>query len=471
MLLSVSLPTLKLQRVVPKAKDYISDDNPCALFFDLDQFEKNITNVKNAYPPSALHTIAMKSNPLAGCLLAARNLGMGCEVASTCELQHALNLNFLPSKIVFDSPAKTMKDIKKALENGVCINADNFDELDRIDAILSSQFNGGGKLGLGMCKSQIGVRVNPQCGGGSISITGTVAKTSKFGLPLLEERNKLMDYFNRFSWLTCIHCHVGSQGCALELLVEGTRAAFEFAEAVNLYISNDTELGSSSPQVNVLDIGGGLPVDYANDNEELGASDAISPERYVAALNEVIPELFNEDKYCIITEFGRYLSAKCGVMLSKVEYTKSAGGRRIAVVHCGADLFLRTAYQPQSWPHRVSAWSREGIFMDPALQECYQWDIVGPLCFSGDIVAENVRLPGDIAESCLICVHDAGAYTISMFSRYNSRRIPPVYGYRCCFASEETEKNWTVQIEMIMQGESVDDALKIWQLPNNLETS
>jgi diaminopimelate decarboxylase len=463
MLPSVTVPTQKLSKVVSAAKCYLSDDSPCALFFDMDQFKTNIRNVMNAYPSSANSTIAMKSNPMAGCLLVARDLGMGCEVASPCELQHALNLKFDPRKIVFDSPAKTIKDIRKALEKGVCINADNFDELDRIDAILNSHFDGGGSLGLGSCKSQIGVRVNPQSGSGSIGISGTIAKTSKFGLPLTEVSDELMSRFKRYRWLTCVHCHVGSQGCALELLVEGTKATFAFAEAVNDYLFQDREgEDSCRRQVNVLDIGGGLPVDYAHDIAEGGlpeTSGAVSPEMFVAALRAVIPDLFNEDRYRITTEYGRYLSAKCGSMLSRVEYTKSAGGRRIAVVHCGADLFLRTAYQPQHWPHRVSAWSNDGIFIDPTQGECCQWDVVGPLCFRGDIVAEDVCLPAGITEACHICVHDAGAYTISMFSKYNSRQAPPVYGYTCGCLN-------IIQLEVIANGESVEDTLKMWQLPS-----
>ena len=149
------------------------------------------------------------------------------------------------------------------------------------------------------------------------------------------------------------------------------------------------------------------------------------------------------------------MHAKCGLMLSQVEYVKSAGGRRLAAVHCGADLFLRTCYQPHNWPHRVSAWDSEGCFLDPERLPCDTWDVVGPLCFRGDIIAPARRLPAALASGHLICVHDAGAYTLAMFSKYNSRQAPPVYGW-----SEGGAK-----IEKLSNAETADEALAMWQLP------
>ena len=171
-----------------------------------------------------------------------------------------------------------------------------------------------------------------------------------------------------------------------------------------------------------------------------------------------MPDIFDETQWVLVTEYGRYAHAKAGTVVSQVEYVKAAGGRRIATVHCGADLFLRTAYQPSAWPHRVSAWTADGAFMDPRASECDAWDVVGPLCFRGDIIAHQVQLPSALAAGAAIAVHDAGAYTLAMFSKYNSRQAPPVYGH---FAHEQNA------LTLLSEGETVGQALSMWQLPGH----
>jgi diaminopimelate decarboxylase len=445
MLPAVLSPTATQRALVPRAIAHLSDEQPCALFFDMDAFRSNLLSIKASFPPSTVHAIAMKANPLAACLLVVKELGMACEVASPGELEHALRLGFAPEKIVLDSPAKTRRDIFTALSKGVQLNADSFEELERIDTLLVERFGGGGRLGTGHCKSRIGLRVNPQHGEGRIATSATAAPTSKFGVPLTEAKIAVLECYKRYGWLTGVHCHVGSQGCDVELLLEGARAVLLLAEEINQHVG--------CPQVEQLDIGGGMPVDYGSDSDT-DVPDRVTPTRYVAALRERLPELFNAARFRIVTEFGRYISAKCGLVVSTVEYVKSAGGRRIAVVHCGADLFLRTVYQPASWPHRVSAWTAAGDFLDPAAGTD-TWDVVGPLCFRGDIVAQGVQLPSQLRSGCAVCVHDAGAYTLSMFSKYNSRQAPPVFGFG-------DGGNTIVQIS---RGESFDEALQMWRQP------
>jgi diaminopimelate decarboxylase len=116
----------------------LTDDEPAALFLDLDKYASNLAAVKRSFgslPNSAqfLHTIAVKANPLARTLLIAKSLGFGAEVASPCELEHALRLGFEPVNIMYDSPAKTRSDLRKAMDLGVRINADSIQELESIN--------------------------------------------------------------------------------------------------------------------------------------------------------------------------------------------------------------------------------------------------------------------------------------------------------------------------------------------------
>ena len=109
----------------------------------------------------------------------------------------------------------------------------------------------GGRRGMGSCTSgSIGVRINPQLGAGGIATTGTVAPTSKFGVALEEARPQLLAAYGRYAWLSCVHVHVGSQGCPLGLLVQGASAVLQLAQEINAHVG--------SRQVRVLDLGGGL---------------------------------------------------------------------------------------------------------------------------------------------------------------------------------------------------------------------
>jgi diaminopimelate decarboxylase len=415
---------------------------------DLDKFRSNLKSIKDAYAtlPNTLHAIAVKSNPLSFCLAIARDYGFGAEVASPSELQHALNLGFDAHKIIFDSPAKTRAEIKKALESGVCLNADNFQELARIDEIYSTLSP--------PSTSTIGVRVNPQLTGASIAETMTISPQSKFGISL-EFKDELLACFRKYRWLTAVHCHVGSQGCALDLLVAGAAATVEFADWVN------SQLGAK--QVDTLDLGGGISVDYSAD-ESTGRE--LTPLQYTTALLQLLPDL--QAKYSLCTEYGRYPSAKAGSIVSNVEYTKSSGGRNIAIIHAGADLLLRTAYT-NKFPHRLSCWDDSGAFMACDTEDgdnsngdnsnggnpnSTKWNVVGPLCFAGDVVASNISLPKALKPSDKIMIHDTGAYTLSMISRYNSRQAPNV------FSVEGGETGVVVKLEN--EGERVEDVLRLW---------
>ena len=151
-----------------------------------------------------------------------------------------------------------------------------------------------------------------------------------------------------------------------------------------------------------------------------------------------------------MTEFGRLVNAKAGWAASRVEYTKQAGGRRIAVIHLGADFLVRPAYVPEVWRHRVTVHGSAGM---PKAGPVVSQDIAGPLCFSGDLVARQRDLPltepGD-----WVVIHDAGAYTLSMWSRYNSRQAPAVYAYEADAAG--------VKLQQVKPAETVDDVLRFW---------
>ncbi|CAM5278255.1 Diaminopimelate decarboxylase OS=Streptomyces tendae OX=1932 GN=GUR47_24000 PE=3 SV=1 [Streptomyces tendae] len=175
----------------------------------------------------------------------------------------------------------------------------------------------------------------------------TATATSKFGVALRDEGavDAVIEAFARRPWLNRLHAHVGSQGCPLPLIAQGVRTAYELAERIN------AELGRA--QITGIDIGGGLPVNFDSDDDRPTYAD------YVAELRTAVPGLF-DGRYALITEFGRSLLAKSGTVGSIVEYTKSAGGRRIAVTHAGAQVATRTVFMPDAWPLRVGVFDAAG---------------------------------------------------------------------------------------------------------------
>jgi diaminopimelate decarboxylase len=400
----------------------LGEDTPAAMFHDLDAFRGGLAALRDAFPAGTLHAVAMKANPLAALLAEARDLGFGVECASEAEVEHALRLGFKGPDVVFDSPAKTVREIDHALAHDVTVNADNLGEIERIAARIASRPS----------RSLVGLRVNPVVGGGTILSSSTATRTSKFGVTLDEHRAAIVDAFARHPWLVGLHAHVGSQGCALDLMAESARRLVDLADEI------EARRGRA---IALLDIGGGLPVDYTSDDVRPTFAE------YAALLRERVSELFS-GRFRLATEQGRSVFAKGGWAASRVEHVKRAGGRDIAVVHFGADLFVRTAYLPATWPHRITVHDGAGA---PKEGPTSPRDIAGPLCFSGDLLAEARLLP-PIEAGDFVVVHDAGAYTLGMWSRYNSRRAPAVIGYTLD----------PPQLRLLKPAETVDDVLRFW---------
>jgi diaminopimelate decarboxylase len=114
------------------------DEKPFAFFYDLDAWEANLQTMRDAFPAHWLHALAVKTNPVLGIQKVACGLGHGAECASVGELVHSLNAGFRPGDIIFDSPCKTLPEIKFGLEQGIHLNIDNIEELARVEELLAS---------------------------------------------------------------------------------------------------------------------------------------------------------------------------------------------------------------------------------------------------------------------------------------------------------------------------------------------
>ncbi|MFE6907898.1 type III PLP-dependent enzyme domain-containing protein [Streptomyces erythrochromogenes] len=349
-----------------------------------------------------LHAFAVKAAPLVPVLRLLADAGLGCEVASPGELALARAAGVPAARTVLDSPAKTTAELRGALALGIAVNADNRQELERLDALVAAA----------PTTSPIGVRINPQTGAGAIDALSTATSTSKFGVALRDPgaREWLVRAFLDRPWLTRLHIHSGSQGVPLELIAQGVRDLHALAEEINA--------AAGRRRIDTLDIGGGLPVDFTSDEA------APTYAQYVSALREAVPALF-DGSYGLVTEFGRSLLAKHGLVLARVEYTKSSGSRPIALTHAGVQLATRTAYAPAAWPVRILPYDAKGA---PKAGEPVAQDVAGPACFAGDLLATARELPL-LAPGDLIGVPDTGAYFFTAHYGYNSLPRPAVHGF------------------------------------------
>lgn len=386
----------------------LGPDSPIVGLLDVTGIRESAAELRAAFAEvtapgtPVLHAFAVKATPLVPVLRLLREEGIGAEVASPGELALARAAGLSPAETVLDSPAKTPAELREALALGIAVNADNPQELDRIDGLVRSAVS----------RSPLGIRVNPQVGGGSIGATSTATATSKFGVALRDEGARewvVRAYLDR-PWLTRLHAHTGSQGIPLSLMAQGVAETYALAEEINRRIGR--------PQIDTIDIGGGLPVNFA--------SDVTAPTytEYARALKEAVPGLF-DGRYGLVTEFGRSLLAKHGTIVARVEYAKSAGGRAVAVTHAGVQVATRTVYVPGSWPLRITAYDGKG--RPKSGPEVVQ-DVAGPACFAGDLLAEGRALPlldqGDYAAAL-----DTGAYYFAHHYAYNSLARPGVYGF------------------------------------------
>lgn len=403
----------------------VTGERPALMLHDLTQLAQRINHLQNCFPPQTLHALAIKSNPIVLLLSFAVENGMGLEAASIEEVALARAAGCLPERIVYDSPAKTRNEIAQALAWGVTINADNFQELERIDNLLDRSLPQ---------KSLIGLRINPQVGHGNIGILSVSGQYSKFGVPLGEKRQEIITAFMNFPWLKALHIHVGSQGINKEQLARATALIFQLRAEIHEKLGED--------RIQSIDIGGGLPWHYKIDKS------IITPEAYAAILAEAVPEAL-QDNVRLVTEYGRAIQAGSGFAASQVEYLKTDGGKRTAVIHFGADLLMRKVYHPNDWHHQITVLGPD-ISLKTGHEELHT--IVGPLCFGGDILADNVLLPR-IEEGDWIILHDTGAYTLSLWSRHCNRGLPLVLGY-----SAEP-----LQFRVLFSGETPDDVVRFWK--------
>ncbi|PZN97671.1 MAG: diaminopimelate decarboxylase [Alphaproteobacteria bacterium] len=334
----------------------------------------------------ALIAFAVKANSNISVLATLARLGCGADTVSEGEIRRALKAGVPADRIIFSGVGKTDAELAFALEQGVRqINVESGVELDRLIAVTAHQ-------GL---SPDIAIRVNPKVGAGGHAKITTGGEGDKFGVPV-EEALSLYARAAASPHVTPVGlaCHIGSQIIDLAPL----EAAFRTLRDMTL------TLRAQRLSVTRLDLGGGLGVPYH------GQADTASIADYVAMCARVLDGLEVEAAF----EPGRLLAANAGVLLSRViQVNERADGRRFLVLDAAMNDLMRPALY-DAFHEVVPVRPRDG--------DARAYDIVGPVCETGDTFARDRSMP-PLQAGDLVAFTGAGAYGAVMSSEYNSRPL------------------------------------------------
>ncbi len=327
---------------------------------------------------------AVKANPNIAILNILANLGAGFDIVSGGELQRVIAAKGDPKKVVFSGIGKSTSEIKLALKYEIlAFNVESEEELYRIQNIAKSM----SKI------ANISIRVNPNVDAKTHPYISTGLKDNKFGV----DEKKALDLYkvamNMDSVLIKgIDCHIGSQITEIG----------PFVDAISKLINMVDTLALMNIEINHIDIGGGIGINYDD-------KDTITFDQYAAAISPIL----TKSKCKIIFEPGRAVVGKSGVLLTKIEYIKKSESKNFAVIDAAMnDLMRPSLYNAH---HKIINTSKNNEINDT-------YDIVGPVCETGDFLGKNRGL--SISPDNILAILDVGAYGMSMSSNYNSRLRP-----------------------------------------------
>ncbi|MEZ5653423.1 MAG: diaminopimelate decarboxylase [Burkholderiaceae bacterium] len=334
----------------------------------------------------AIHYAAKANANLAVLDVLARE-GAGFDIVSGGELARVLAAGGQASRVVFSGVGKQVAEMQAALRAGVrCFNIESIAEMHRLDEVAR---------GLGT-RAPVSIRVNPDVDARTHPYISTGLRENKFGVAHDEA---LQAYRTAKSLpgldVIGLDCHIGSQITALGPYLEALDRLLELLRA----------LWADGVAITHLDLGGGLGIRYRD--EQPPARPA-----FVRALDQRLRERLGGDASRITMwfEFGRAIAGPAGILLTRVEYLKPTTARRFAIVDAAMNDLLRPSlYDAHHGVLPVSA--RAG--------ETHSWDLVGPICESGDWLARDRMLALEAGD--LLAITEAGAYGMAMSSNYNSR--------------------------------------------------
>lgn len=325
---------------------------------------------------------AVKANSNLAVLNVLAKLGAGFDIVSQGELERVLRAGGDPAKVVFSGVGKLRGEMVRALEVGVhCFNVESEAELDILNEVA-------GELNK---VAAVSLRVNPDVDAQTHPYISTGLKQNKFGIDI---DRALAVYQHAASLpnlkITGIDCHIGSQ----------LTTVTPFLDALDKVLERIDQLAAQGIHIEHLDIGGGLGVRYRDETPP-------TPQDYVGKLLEKL----GDRRLKILMEPGRAIAANAGILVTQVQLLKSTEVKHFAVIDAAMNDLIR--------PSLYSAWQNIIAVTPNEKAEKQTYDIVGPVCETGDFLGKDRELA--IAPGDLLAVCSAGAYGFVMSSNYNTR--------------------------------------------------
>lgn len=331
---------------------------------------------------------AVKANSNVAVLQQMARAGFGADIVSAGELWRSVRAGIPPERIVFSGVGKTADEITEALAAGVArFNLESGDELHLLEALAAERD----------MTARASVRINPDVDANTHAKISTGKSENKFGVGIDEARR----WFAQIASLPHVrldglHVHIGSQMLSLEPIRVALRRVSQFRR----------ELVAAGHAIASIDIGGGLGVCYREGHDR-----PVPIEDYV----EVIRDTLADFEGRILLEPGRWLVAEAGALLTRVIRIKEGQQRKFLVLDAAMTELAR--------PSLYDAWhDMVPLTQEPRPPQTY--DIVGPVCETGDTFARDRVLP-ECKPGDLLMIKATGAYGAAMASTYNSRPLAP----------------------------------------------
>lgn len=325
---------------------------------------------------------AVKANSNIAILQVLAQLGAGFDIVSKGELQRVLAAGGDVSKVIFSGVGKTREEMRYALEQGIaCFNVESEAELHVLSAVAAAH----------NYVANISLRVNPDVDAQTHPYISTGLKENKFGVDIDHARS----VYQQAKQLPGIRivgvdCHIGSQ-------LTDTQPFYDALDRLLVLIDDLTKEGI---ELHHLDLGGGIGVRY---------KDETPPD--IAGYVQQIIEKLGDRKLALMFEPGRSIVANAGVLLTEVLYLKPTEHKNFAIIDAAMNDNIR--------PSLYQAWQDVQPLLSQTESETLSWDLVGPVCETGDFLAKDREL--SIKAGDRLAMMSSGAYCFSMSSNYNSR--------------------------------------------------
>ncbi len=347
-------------------------------------FTEHLIKLQRAFKSvKPLICFSMKANSNLAILRSLVKKGAGLDIVSGGELFRAKKAGCPPSKIVYAGVGKTDSEIENAVRSNILLfNVESIPELNQIERVAKRLRK----------KVNVSLRINPDVDPETHAHITTGKAESKFGLDLDTAHSIFMRRAEYPNLSICgVHVHIGSQIVKGEPFVKAFRKVLIFL----------THLEKEGCRIKYLNLGGGLGIIYSDERPQTADQFA----------KQILP-LFRGRKYKLIFEPGRFIAGNSGAFVTRVLYIKSTKAKNFAIVDGGMNDLIRPALYGSFhdiWPAARNGKAQKVIY-----------DVVGPICESGDFLAKNRRLE-ELKANDLIALASAGAYGFSMSSNYNAR--------------------------------------------------